>query len=69
MAYWAVEYHHPKKGWTVVSKYSKKIEAEYYIKECEDTIILGDSLKERLFPKFRLKKTKGNLDQKERGEQ
>ena len=61
MAFWTVEYKHPKKGWITVAEKASKKEAEEFIKVSDESRIIGDTIIERLQEKFRLKKTKGNL--------
>ncbi len=67
MAHWIVEYKHPKKGWVEVKKCAKKSEAEDFIEGSEEGLIESDNIIDRVFDKFRLKKSKGNLKEKENG--
>ena len=67
MAYWTVEYRHPKKGWIEVKKCIKKSEAEAFIEGSEEGLVESVDIMDRVFEKFRLKKSKGNLKEKENG--
>lgn len=69
MAYWSVDYNHPKKGWVTVANKASKKEAEDFIKASEEAHIVGDTVMERLQEKFRFRKTKGNLNIGEKNDQ